>query len=217
VKPQLWLLIFIFVFYASTLRYGHRWGDDYALYIHHAKNVATGFSYSSIGYLLDPYYPSYSVPMAPPVFPLLLAPVYRIFGMNFTALKMEEVVFFVAALAVLFSLFRTYLPPRYGLLLMAVIGLNPYFWNIKDDILSDIPFFFFLLLRRAYGVSGRAKEVTAALRGCGVSCHRNQDGWPGSSPDHPDLRDISEQASYKMGGNNHFDLDSASYGPAYGA
>ena len=30
------LLLAIFVFYAFTIRAGHRWGDDYALYIHHA-------------------------------------------------------------------------------------------------------------------------------------------------------------------------------------
>jgi hypothetical protein len=145
-KPQLGLLLFILVFYAFTLRDGHRWGDDYAFYIHHAKNIATGLPYANTGYIADPYYPWYSPSITPPVFPLLLAPVYSVFGMNFRALKMEGVVFFVAALAVVFALFRSYLPLPYTLLLVALIGFNPFFWNAKDDILSDIPFFFFVLL-----------------------------------------------------------------------
>jgi hypothetical protein len=140
------LLLSIFAFHAFTLRDGHHWGDDYASYVHHAKNIATGLPYADTGYIFDPYYLSYGLRVTPPVFPLLLAPVYAIFGMNFTALKMEGVAFFVAALAVLFALVRGYLQAPYPLLLLALIGFNPFFWNAKDDILSDIPFLFFVLL-----------------------------------------------------------------------
>jgi hypothetical protein len=59
---------------------------------------------------------------------------------------MEGVVFFVAALAVVFALFRSYLSLPYTLLLVALIGFNPFFWNAKDDILSDTPFLLFVLL-----------------------------------------------------------------------
>ena len=140
------LLVLIFLFHASTIRRGHRWGDDYALYIHHAKNIATGTPYANIGYIFDPYYPQYSVRVAAPVFPLFLAPVYKTFGMNFTAFKMVEVVFFVAALAACFALFRPYLSLPYALLLVAIMGFSPFFWDFKDDVLSDIPFFFFVFL-----------------------------------------------------------------------
>jgi hypothetical protein len=140
------LLLSIFAFHAFTLRNGHHWGDDYASYIHHAKNIAAGLPYADTGYIVDPYYLSYGPRVRPPVFPLLLAPVYAIFGMNFTALKMEGVVFFVAALAVLLALVRSYLPLPYTLLLVALIGFSPFFWSAKDDILSDIPFLFFILL-----------------------------------------------------------------------
>src|SRR5437870_48925 len=110
------LLLLVFIFYSLTLRAGHHWGDDYALYIHHAKNIATGVGYADTGYIADPYYPRYSVRMTPPIFPLALAPVYKIFGLNFTAFKMEEVVFFVLSLGIIFALFRDYLPPPYALL-----------------------------------------------------------------------------------------------------
>ena len=64
--------------------------------------------------------------------------------MNFTALKMEEIVFFVAAGCSLFAVsklpaaaMRTPVSGGHG---------TPFLWNIKDDILSDIPFFFFVVL-----------------------------------------------------------------------
>jgi hypothetical protein len=140
------LLAAIFVFYAVTIRVGHRWGDDYALYVHHAKNIATGIPYANTGYIADPYYPWYSVRMTPPIFPLVVAPVYKIFGMNFTAFKIIEVLFFVATLALVFVLFREYLSPAYTLFLVALLGFSPFFWRVKDDVLSDIPFMFFVLL-----------------------------------------------------------------------
>ena len=140
------LLAVVFCFYAGTIRTGHRWGDDYALYIHHAKNIATGAPYTSTGLIADPYSPGYSPRMTAPVLPLLLAPVYKIFGLSLAAFKVEEVVFFVAALAVVCLFFRTFLPPVGVLLLAAIMGFNPFFWDFKDQVLSDIPFLFFLWL-----------------------------------------------------------------------
>ncbi len=140
------LLVTIFVFYSFTIRAGHCWGDDYALYLHHAKNIAIGIPYANTGYIADPDYPRYSVRMTPPVFPLVLAPVYKIFGMNLTAFKMVEVSFFVATLVLVFVLFREYLSSTYTLSLVAILGFSPFFWRLKDDVLSDIPFMFFVLL-----------------------------------------------------------------------
>ena len=34
------LIALIGVFYLATIREGHRWGDDFSLYILHAKNIA---------------------------------------------------------------------------------------------------------------------------------------------------------------------------------
>jgi hypothetical protein len=156
------LLSSLFLFDSFTLRAGHHWGDDYALYIHHAENIASGNSYANTGYIYNPYYPQYSPQIYPPVFPLLLSPIYKIFGMNLTAMKMEEVVFFVGALAVLFALFRDLLPLPHLLFLVAIIGFNPFFWNSKDEIGSDIPFLFFLLLA-ALLVERRKAPILAGL------------------------------------------------------
>jgi hypothetical protein len=165
----------IAVFYASTIRVGHRWGDDYALYVHHAKNIAVGKPYVETGYIPDPYYPRYSVRLTPPIFPLVLALPYRIFGMNFTAFKMVEIASWVASLGLIFVLFQDHLSPGYAVLLVASLGFNPFFWDAKDEVLSDIPFLFFVLLtvlvvtkRKSPWIGGLVAYLAIGTRTVGV-------------------------------------------------
>src|SRR6266487_4152846 len=131
-------------FYLFTIRAGHEWGDDFGLYILHAKNLAEGKSYSDTAYIPNPLYSSMSPKATYPVLPILLAPVYKVFGLNLTALKIVVLTFFLGLLFVLFLTYRTVLPFHYSVVLILLIGLNPYFWDFKDHILSDVPFLFFV-------------------------------------------------------------------------
>jgi hypothetical protein len=38
-------------FFLATIREGHGWGDDFSLYILHARNIAEGISYQQTGYI----------------------------------------------------------------------------------------------------------------------------------------------------------------------
>ena len=66
------------LFYLATIRPGHAWGDDFAQYIHHARNLATGVPYAATGYIYNPYNPTIGPRTYPPGFPLLLAPVVKL-------------------------------------------------------------------------------------------------------------------------------------------
>ncbi|MEW6181451.1 MAG: glycosyltransferase family 39 protein [Chloroflexota bacterium] len=129
----------ISVFYLLTLRSGHPWGDDFAQYIAHARNLAQGQPYTAIGILHNP-----AVVLGPtaypPLFPLLLAPFYAVFGLNLTAFKVVETACALSAL----WLFDVWLRERFQAPLRALAvllaGLHPWFWNYKDQILSDMPF-----------------------------------------------------------------------------
>jgi hypothetical protein len=70
------------VFYLVTIREGHRWGGDFSMYIHHAKNIVEGIDYRDTGYIYNPFYPSLGPKTYPPVFPLLLSPIYKWFGLK---------------------------------------------------------------------------------------------------------------------------------------
>lgn len=136
------LLVTIATFHASTVRQGHIWGDDFAMYVHHAQNLVDGRPYSDTGYLFTPTAPV-SPRMYPPVFPVLLAPVVWLFGLNLIPMKLEQVLFFVLALAAIWLYWREDLPPRYTLAMVAIIGFSPHFWAAKDNVLSDLPFLLF--------------------------------------------------------------------------
>jgi hypothetical protein len=152
------VLASIACFYVGTIRQGTHWGDDFALYIHHAQNIASGQSYAKTGYIYNPAVPEYGPRIYPPVFPLLLAPVYRVLGLNLWAMKLEQVIFFLLVLVVLYRYWRDSLDFTWLLACIALLGLNPSFWSAKDDILSDVPFLLFfylaaLLVRSAPDVS----------------------------------------------------------------
>jgi hypothetical protein len=161
----IWVLpvvLSIGAFYLSTIRQGHAWGDDFSMYIHHAKNLAQGVSYGQTGYIYNPYlhlYSSYRVQIGPqtypPVVPLLLTPIYYFWGLNLTAFKVGLILTFILSLVVIALAFKDYLSSPWLAALLFIIGFNPYFWQFKDNIVSDLPFLLFIylslfLIHRAY-------------------------------------------------------------------
>lgn len=160
------------VFFLSTLRSGHDWGDDFALYIMHAMNIVHGHAYARTGYIDNPAVPGFSPAAYPPLFSLMLSPVVAIWGLRFTPMKVEIVLFFVAALVSAYLLFRKDLGRVAMPVLIAILGFSPFLWAFKDQVLSDIPFLFFVLvavyamhayLRSAREPSWRAAAVIGAL------------------------------------------------------
>lgn len=116
------------------------------MYVHHAQNIIEGHPYAETGYIYNPRVPAYSPGMYPPVFPLLLAPSYRWFGLNLLPMKLEQVAFFLLALAAAYLLWRRDLGSRYAVALIAILAFSPVFWSAKDGVLSDLPFLFFFYL-----------------------------------------------------------------------
>ena len=91
----LFTLVLLFVLLSAVLTDGHGWGDDFALYLRQAQNIADGHEYSDTGYIYNTHEPLYSPKAYPPVYPLLLSIVYKIFGLDFLKLKAISVLFFV--------------------------------------------------------------------------------------------------------------------------
>src|SRR5258708_37609530 len=129
------LIVLLGAFYLSTIRPGESesWGDDFAMYIHEAKNIALGVDYHQTGYIYEKEYAELGPKTYPPVFPLLLAGVYKAFGLNLTAMKIEVILLFLAALLAVALTFRDGLSPKQGLALLAMIGFCPYFSTSKEN------------------------------------------------------------------------------------
>ena len=140
------LLAAITAFYGLTMRPGDPWTDDFSEYVQEAKNISEGAPYGKVEYVYhqDMWTPG---PAAyPPVLPLLLAPVYREFGLDLHPMKLMLLGFFVAALVMIYMTFRNELGPLGALGMVGIIGFNPFFWDFKDWVASDIPFLFLCYL-----------------------------------------------------------------------
>jgi 4-amino-4-deoxy-L-arabinose transferase-like glycosyltransferase len=160
------LVCLIGIFYLATIRAGHVWGDDHAAYISHAKNIAEGKEYGNTGYIRAPS--SINPRMYPPVFPLLLAPLYHWYGLNLTPMKAAGIAFFCLALFCFYLLVRDSRDDAPAMLAVAVIGICPYFWDFKDTVLSEFPFLAFAyaaLLTAEMGIRTKRSVQSQILRG----------------------------------------------------
>lgn len=143
---RLVLAAFLALFFAvslATLQDGHSWEfDDFGQYLAHARNLVQGRPYQE-GVLLAE---SPADPAAyPPVYPLLLAPVWVWLGLNFVALKTVNLVMWALLTAPIFRLARRHLSRRTAFLL-ALFGLTiPFFFYFKQRLYSD-PAFLLLAL-----------------------------------------------------------------------
>jgi len=151
------LLAALLACYLFTLRPGHSWGGDFALYILHARNLAEGKQYNDTPYVYNPSFSTHSPQSYPPVFPLLLAPVYRTFGLNYYALKFVPLISHALSVWFLYLLSRQRLPFPAALAITAVAGLNPNFWAMRDEVLPDFTYTAFSLAALAWMDSAYTK------------------------------------------------------------
>ncbi|HEV2148751.1 MAG TPA: hypothetical protein VGR37_15205 [Longimicrobiaceae bacterium] len=124
---------------------GPDFGDDWALYVLHARNLLEGRPYGDTGYLYNPLNPWYSPPTYPLGFPLLLAPVFAAFGLDFLAMKVVVAASFAGILLLVARFARRDLAPVAVGTTIAVVGLHPYLWRFRQNLLPDLPFTFFCL------------------------------------------------------------------------
>jgi hypothetical protein len=141
--PIVLALLGVAVLYGTTLREGHAWGGDNAMYLLHARNIVTGQDYAETGYLYNEA--SARLPQSyPPIFPLLLAPWATASEVDWAPMKLLTVACLIAALGFLAGAERPQSGRMEGAALVALVGLNPIFWDFKDNVLSEFPFLMFL-------------------------------------------------------------------------
>lgn len=129
---------------------GHNWGGDFALYIEQSQAMQEGkihelyasnsYAMDHSGYAVGPY-------LYPFGFPLLITPVMVIVGMDFIALKWFCACFLLLSIPMMYLLFKKKSTPLVvPLFITALIALHDEFVMFCDNVLSDLPFLFFVLL-----------------------------------------------------------------------
>lgn len=170
-----WVLVILILaviagVYAVTFYPDQGWGDDFAQYIAQAVNIAEGRNMADTGYIYSRYTPEVGPRAYPPGFPVMLAPVYSLFGLNIGAFQVFIILLQLIALVLIYVLYHGNVSPLVALVLLLMMGLSPYLIGFKRDIMSDTPFMlvciaFLVWIERTYlrGRSGGGAVVGAVL------------------------------------------------------
>lgn len=166
-----WFILVVILILAGLLAFfsltrGHPWWDDFAGYMLQTRSILSWNMLQEVQRNTFTVETS-SYPPGPAAypwgFPLLLLPVYALFGLNPLALKMVAVFFFLAFLLSFFLLARTRLSESQSLLLVAILAFAPVFVAAQDLILSDIPFLFFSTLALFFIEKGKGSGTKWGL------------------------------------------------------
>jgi len=143
------IILSVFLINSISFKEGHNWGGDFPQYIAQAKSLNDGTIDKLIENSTFRYEKSDSVLLAPKLypwgFPILLSPIYHLFGFNIFAMKFFVNLFFLFSIATIFLIFKGKINNTQNILIIAIIAYNPYLFHFKEHILSDIPFLFFSL------------------------------------------------------------------------
>ncbi len=117
--------------------------SDNALYILLTKALATGQGYVSIHL---PGHPGVQYP--PPLFPLLLSPLFSLFGYNFTLMRLVVIAFAIGSVFLITALFKRLDrgEEMAGLMIALLFITNHGILVFTKEVLPEIPYIFFTLL-----------------------------------------------------------------------
>lgn len=129
-------------------RAGHDWGDDFALYLRQAAAIVDG----NVDHVLDANrftvdhssWHTFSPYAYPWGWPLLAAPVYAIWGIDYGVLKALQALLFGVFLVCWYTLTARRVGRRTSLLLVLAIGFSVAYVGWTDTALSEFPYLCFL-------------------------------------------------------------------------
>lgn len=131
------LLAAIFLFHLIVMRESTDWGGDYAQYLNQARNLTRFHDMNDTGYVYNPDAPVIGPRAYPPLFPVFLAPIYAVFGVDYEVLKIAMVALLIVTLTICSGYFAKHLSAWYTLALIALIGFMPVFWEFNHWIISE--------------------------------------------------------------------------------
>ncbi|MBA4368726.1 MAG: hypothetical protein C0403_13950 [Desulfobacterium sp.] len=129
-----------------SLTEGQEWGDDFAEYIMQAQSITeknpTGFIEKN-RFTIETSTHTVGPVAYPWGYPMLLAPLYYLFGMNLLAFKSLNIICYLFFLLSLWWGCRTSHSSIERMILVSLFAMHPYFMEFMDNVVSDIPFLLF--------------------------------------------------------------------------
>lgn len=138
------LIAILIPLFFINIKSSHDWGDDFAQYIHQAKNILSGVPQNETGYVFNEN--NFIGPQAYPVgFPLLLSPVIAFKGLDILSLNYFMTLFLALSGFMGFMLLRKFTSLLASLFSVIILLYHPVILGFKTEVLSDLPFTFFSL------------------------------------------------------------------------
>ena len=156
-----------------NIQSGHAWGGDFSLYIAQAKSILTGNTHEL--YLMNKFSMDHSeLPLGPYLYPMgypaLLAPAYHFFGLNFIALKVYNLLFFIGTIPLVFSLLGSIGTDRRLVFFSTFLyAINYQLIYAGDRLGSEFSFMFFAMLSLYLMLKSRKSESMLLAAGLGLS------------------------------------------------
>ena len=124
----------------------HDWGDDFAQYLLQAKNMVEGRAQTDNGLVFPPGNEKFAVTAYPVGFPLLLVPVYYLFGTSVKPYFILLSLTLIVSGLLLFRYYRRDFSWITALMMSLWFCYNPFVIEWKWQILSDLPFLMLVYL-----------------------------------------------------------------------
>ena len=187
---------------------GHHWGDDFAGYIAQGIALAKGTSAQYIAenaFMWEKTDWVFGPKAYPWGFPLLLAPIYKIFGFNLVAFKSVGIICYALFVGIFYIFCANRLPKIYAVFGTLFFALNPFMiYFSANEIMSDIPFLLFgfvalIILAKLFGESlpySATVRRNHHFRHCDIEARSN----PQAIDCHDSLRESRNYRNSEMGG-----------------
>lgn len=147
------LLIFLlsasFLLSVSSFQRGHEWGSDFCHYLAQSKALLETNINEFKGFYTFTFDNSLSKPgpiFTPWGFPILLMPVWAIFGDSIVAFKAYSYLFLFFTLILFYLLSRRYLNQMPAVVLTGMLAFHPQLYEFREIVQSDTPHLFFVIL-----------------------------------------------------------------------
>ena len=162
-----------FILCLINIQSGHSWGGDFSLYLAQAKSILTGSTHEL--YLMNKFSMDHSeLPLGPYLYPMgypaILAPAYCFFGLNFIALKVYNLLFFIGTIPLVYSILRSIGPNRRIAFFSSFLyAINYQLIYFSDRLGSEFAFMFFSFLALHLMLKNRKSKNSFLAVGIGLS------------------------------------------------
>jgi len=124
----------------------HGWGDDFALYLNGAMNLAHGIPLQHNTWIFNPGNTVYSPPSYPPGYSVLLWPVVSRVGISFRHLCYFNSFLYLLLMFVSYGWYRTYTGRTAAICMSVMTVYSGYMVSFKSEVLADVPCLLFIML-----------------------------------------------------------------------